>query len=175
MIEAVNSVLQNASVVRASVEQTSTADSFVANPERVQKAAEAPFIGGPHIFIDVNFDRAVIQIHDSDTGDVVAQFPSQSSLEVQARQTASLAAQQSAPAPSPQAAETVSTGSVDSSGATVSGTTDVPTPTPTGGDTGAGAPDVSTTTNAATAQQLAAFAAAAQSGNTNSGNVTLLA
>ena len=39
MIEAVNSVLANASLVRGNAEQVDVSKSFAANPDRVQEAA----------------------------------------------------------------------------------------------------------------------------------------
>ena len=154
MLEAVNSVLQSAPFVRASSEQTSTADSFAANPERVQRAApQAPFVS-PYIHMDVNFDKAVIQLRNGDTGDVIDQFPSESSLEQRARQLArqQVSAETQAAAPKqPEergAQEFVRQASPDT------------------GDSDAAA---------ITAQQQAAFAAAARSGNTNAGHVTLFA
>lgn len=87
MLEAVNSVLQTAPVARPQVEQQSTADSFAANPERVQKAPQAPFVS-PYIFVDVSNNTAVLQIRNSDTGDVENQFPSEARLQAQARERA---------------------------------------------------------------------------------------
>ncbi len=79
MIEAVNSVLSNASNVRASVEQNSTARSQSANPDKTQEAAKTPYVS-PYISIDSQSNRAVLQIRDSNTGDVVAQYPSEGQL-----------------------------------------------------------------------------------------------
>lgn len=84
MIEAVNSTIAASSLTRAVAEQQSSAESFVANPERVQRVAQAPFVS-PYISVDTNFDRAVLQIRDSDTGDVLAQYPTQSQLEAYRR------------------------------------------------------------------------------------------
>lgn len=92
MIEAVNSAVANASLVRGSAEQLSSAGA--ANVARARQEAQprelpvAPFVS-PYIVVDVNFDKAVLQIRDGDTGDVVDQFPSRSSLE--ARQRAEVA------------------------------------------------------------------------------------
>lgn len=80
MIEAVNSVLSNAVLARGSAEQQSVARSFAANPERVQEVAQAPYVS-PYISVNVNYNKAVLQIRDGDTGDVVRQFPSESQLE----------------------------------------------------------------------------------------------
>lgn len=80
MIEAVNSVLLNASASRQVVEQQSTARSGAANPTKVQEAATAtPFVS-PYISIDRGSNRAVLQIRDSDTGDVLSQYPTKTQL-----------------------------------------------------------------------------------------------
>lgn len=87
MIEAVNSVLANASLLRGHAEQGSSARSFTANPDRVQEAPQAPFVS-PYIMVDTNFDQAVLQIRDSNTGDVLRQFPSESALRARQSQEA---------------------------------------------------------------------------------------
>ena len=85
MIEAVNSVLSNAPYTKAVVEQQSAARSFAANPAQVQQASiQAPYIS-LYIKVDTNFDKAILQIRDSDTGDVVRQIPTESQLEAYRR------------------------------------------------------------------------------------------
>ena len=79
MIEAVNSVLSNSSATRIAAEQQTTARSFAANPEKVQEAAKTPYVS-PAISIDRASNKAIIQIRDSDTGDVVRQFPTEGQL-----------------------------------------------------------------------------------------------
>lgn len=79
MIEAVNSVLSNASATRVAVEPNSTARSLAANPEKVQEAAKTPYIS-PYISIDRNYNKAVLQIRDSETGDVLRQYPTEGQL-----------------------------------------------------------------------------------------------
>ncbi len=79
MIEAVNSVLSNASSNRVAVEQQSTVRSTAANPARTQEVAKTPYIS-PYISIDRNYNKAVLQIRDSETGDVVRQFPTEGQL-----------------------------------------------------------------------------------------------
>ncbi|MCI5060236.1 MAG: flagellar protein FlaG [Alphaproteobacteria bacterium] len=79
MIEAVNSVIANSSVARAPAEQQSTARSLSANPDKVQEVAEAPYVS-PYISIDRSSSRAILQIRDSDTGDVLRQFPTEGQL-----------------------------------------------------------------------------------------------
>lgn len=84
-IEAVNSVLSNAPYTRAVAEQQSVANSYAANPERVQQAVlQAPYLS-LYIKVDVNFDKAILQIRDGDTGDVVRQIPSEAQLEAYRR------------------------------------------------------------------------------------------
>jgi len=148
MLEAVNSVLQNAQFVRSNSEQTSSVDSFAANPERSQRVApQAPYIS-PYIHLDVNYDKAVILLRNGETGDVEGQFPSQATLEAQARAAAKrqVAVETEAATPSPKATEAPQ------------------------------APAPQQKADAAiSAQQQAAFSAAARSGNTNAGNITLFA
>ena len=99
MIEAVNSSVSSSAVLRATADQASTQRAQSANPARVQEAAEplrdapqVPYIS-PYIHLDLNYNKAVLQIRDSSTGDVVRQFPSEESLEV--RRLQSLRQQQS--------------------------------------------------------------------------------
>lgn len=94
MIEAVNSVLSSASVTRFTAEQQSTARSLIANPDKIQEAARAPYIS-PYISIDRQYNKAVLQIRDSDTGDVVTQYPTEGQLKAyQAAQRASSRSEQ---------------------------------------------------------------------------------
>ena len=87
MIEAVNSVLSNAPLLRGNAEQATSARA-VATAETVSRVPQAPYVS-PYISFDTNFDKAVLQIRDGDTGDVVRQFPSESALEaVRRAQTA---------------------------------------------------------------------------------------
>jgi len=82
MIEAVNSVISNVQAARSATDQLSSVRAVEANAVVATKPVErpvAPFIS-PYISVDVNFDKAVIQIRDSDTGDVVNQFPSEQTL-----------------------------------------------------------------------------------------------
>lgn len=79
MIEAVNSVLSNVSSNRVAVDQQSTARSYAANPEKTQEVAKTPYVS-PYISIDRNYNKAILQIRDSETGDVVRQFPTEGQL-----------------------------------------------------------------------------------------------
>jgi hypothetical protein len=158
MLEAVHAVLQSAPAVRPQAEQVSTAESFAANPDRVQKAPplQAPYVS-PYIFVDVALNKAVTQIRNGETGDVVGQFPTEASLRARA------SAAQQAEAPAPQAAALAR--EVDSAQAFVQNT--APPPVERG--------STNVSSAAATAQQQAAFAAAARAGNSNAGTVTLFA
>ena len=142
-VEAVNSVLQAAPVIRGNAEQNSTAESS-GNPERVQKVAEAPYVS-PYFTVDVQTNTFVTQIRDSSTGKVIEQIPSQRNIQV--KQQA-----EEVPAPQPE-----------------------PQPEAPQAPTIAVAPPAPQQNNAPTQQQLAAFTAAAQSGNTNAGSVSLFA
>ncbi|PZO88742.1 MAG: hypothetical protein DI626_01035 [Micavibrio aeruginosavorus] len=60
-------------------------NSFAANPDRVQQASlQAPYVS-LYIKVDVNFDKALLLMRDSDTGDVVRQIPSETQLEAYRR------------------------------------------------------------------------------------------
>jgi hypothetical protein len=97
MIEAVNSVLSNAAYTKTAIEQQSVAQSYAANPDRIQVAPQAPYIS-PYVHMDINFDKAVLQLRDSETGDVVRQIPTEGQLEAYKRaQAASTDAKKSAP------------------------------------------------------------------------------
>lgn len=93
MIEASNSIVASAGALRGVVEQASVSRSYASNPARVQEAAstnelpKAPYIS-PYISVNLDYDKAVLQIRDSDTGDVVQQFPSESRLAAQQRDLA---------------------------------------------------------------------------------------
>jgi len=79
MIEAVNSVLSNASVSRGVAEQQSASRSLASTPEVKKEAVKAPYVS-PYISVDATYNKAVLQIRDSDTGDVVRQFPTEGQL-----------------------------------------------------------------------------------------------
>ena len=80
MFEAVNSVISNAPFIKGVADQLSTGSTSAS----ALNAPEAPYIS-PHIVVDTDFDKAVIQIRDSDTGDVLNQFPSRETLAARAR------------------------------------------------------------------------------------------
>ncbi len=79
MLEAVNSVISNAPLLRGNAEQASAARSFASNPDRVQEVAQAPYIS-PYISVDNDYNKAVLQLRNSRTGDVEDQIPSEERL-----------------------------------------------------------------------------------------------
>lgn len=85
MIEAVNSTIANATAVRGLVGQIDSASvPAVSNVVPLDTASapevpQAPFIS-PYISVDLEFDKAVLQIRNSETGDVEQQFPTQSRM-----------------------------------------------------------------------------------------------
>jgi uncharacterized FlaG/YvyC family protein len=88
MFEAVNSVISNASFIRQAAEQQSSARSVASQTSEVSSISEtpkAPYIS-PYVTMDLNYDKAVLQIRDSDTGDVLKQFPSEETLASRQRQ-----------------------------------------------------------------------------------------
>ena len=127
MIEAVNSVISNAPLLRGNVAQLAASRSVAEEISPVADGPQAPFIS-PYISIDLNVNKAVIQIRDSETGDVVRQFPSESTL--QQRQRAETA-RSTAEALSVQAQLRSTPGEDSASTATVSvAAPRVETPTP---------------------------------------------
>lgn len=88
MIEAVNSVVANAALLRGNADQSQqdrlNTIASNAKSERVQMVL-APYVS-PFIQIDTNFKKAVLQVRDSDTGDVLNQFPSETTMRARAAQ-----------------------------------------------------------------------------------------
>jgi hypothetical protein len=162
MIEAANTVLQTSQFVRPQAVQNSAVESFAANPDRVQKVPLAPFVS-PYIHVDVNYNKAVLQLRNGDTGDVENQYPSPQTLEAQARYAAARQAaeqhqqdiqtQQQQPAPRQSGQQPQQQ--------TVQQPVSQPTPE-------------QKSAAAKAAQQYATFAAAAANGNSNAG-VTVFA
>ncbi len=88
MIEAVNSTIANAALVRNVAEQATAARLQSPPPaeERREIALpQAPYVS-PYIKVDTEFDTAVLQIRDSATGDVIDQFPRETTLAARQRQ-----------------------------------------------------------------------------------------
>ncbi len=83
MIEAVNSSVANAQILRGSAEQLSASSVAVkAAPVAVSEVSappKAPYIS-PYISVDTKSNKAVLQIRNSDTGEVEQQFPTKSRL-----------------------------------------------------------------------------------------------
>ena len=85
MVDAVSAVISSTPFLRRPAEGPEVQQQSVATSPSPSNAPQAPFIS-PFIAVNNDFDTAVIQIRDSDTGDVVRQFPSESTL--RARQSA---------------------------------------------------------------------------------------
>ena len=85
MVDVVNSALANAVILRGgagvqpSVANAANNSAPKAPIESVAKGPEAPYLS-LHISIDYDYDKAILQVRDSDTGDVQDQFPTQSRL-----------------------------------------------------------------------------------------------
>lgn len=79
MIEGINASIASSAVVRPLVDQAESLRSYAANPERVQQVVRAPYVS-PYVYVDTTFDKAVLQIRDSDSGDVIRQIPSENQL-----------------------------------------------------------------------------------------------
>ncbi len=76
MIDAVNSTIANTLPMRSGVSLDGVEPPV---PSEAPRAPQAPFVS-PYIAVDLDFDKAVLQIRDSETGDVKQQFPTQSRL-----------------------------------------------------------------------------------------------
>ncbi len=89
MIEAVNSAVANASLIRANGDQSQQARlSSIASSSNTEDGVElqlAPYVS-PFIEMDTNFNKAVLQIRDSSTGEVQRQFPSETTMRARAAQ-----------------------------------------------------------------------------------------
>lgn len=86
MIEAVNSALANSVATRGEVVQASSTNSFAANPERIQAVAPAPYLT-TKVRMDNDFDRAVLEFREAETGDVISQTPTEQQLQAYRKQT----------------------------------------------------------------------------------------
>lgn len=83
MIEAVNSTVANATTVRGVVGQVDSASIAsvstvlpASGSDAAPNAPQAPFVS-PYIAVDLNFNTPVLQIRDTQTGDVKQQFPTE--------------------------------------------------------------------------------------------------
>ena len=107
MLEAVNSVISNASLLRGQSEQQSQSRALATNPDSVQVVPQAPYIS-PYIRIDSNYNTAVLVIRDRDTGDTLTTIQSDASLQARADAAARSRADilgTDTPAPQQQAAQ----------------------------------------------------------------------
>ncbi|MDH5722203.1 MAG: hypothetical protein OEY94_02640 [Alphaproteobacteria bacterium] len=82
MVDAVNAAISSVSTLPAASREAAVVASSIlaADSSSVVSMPQAPYVS-PYIHVDLNFDTAVLQIRDSDTGDVVEQFPSESRLQ----------------------------------------------------------------------------------------------
>lgn len=95
MIEAVKSTVANSSLLRGSVEQSSTLNSYAANPDKIQVVSQAPYVS-PRVRVDVNTKIAILEFREALSGEVLAQIPSEQAIRTyklrEARGDAQLAA-----------------------------------------------------------------------------------
>ena len=88
MIEAVNSVLANAPLIKSSaVKDSQVQEAARSIVESVSSQPKAPYVS-PYISMDVNLNKAVIQIRDAETGDVVETLSSPKNADQQRRSEA---------------------------------------------------------------------------------------
>lgn len=79
MIEAVKSTVANSALHRGSMDQSSTLNSFAANPDKIQQVSQAPYVS-PTVRVDVNTKIAILEFRESITGEVLAQIPSEQAI-----------------------------------------------------------------------------------------------
>lgn len=79
MIEAIKSSVANSVLQRGSVDQSSTLNSFAANPDKVQSVSQTPYVS-PTVRVDVNTKIAILEFRESTTGEVVTQIPSEQAI-----------------------------------------------------------------------------------------------
>lgn len=127
MIEAVKSTVASNALLRGSVDQSSTLNSFAANPDKLQSVSQPPYVS-PTVRIDVNSKIAILEFRESLTGQVLAQIPSEQAIRSyklrQAKEDAELVAQLTKKTGTQNGAASGSTG------ATVTATTAAPVPQP---------------------------------------------
>lgn len=167
MIEGVNSSLQTSQLLRASVQQSSGADVFSADAAPVQKIARAPSMS---VYVDIDYDTAVLQFRNAETRTVIDQIPSETLLQYRARDEARrISVQQEAQQPlseaRPQSTDVAASPEQKQAAKKSSATPTKTTAQPSPQTADAPAPR----TSAPTQQQMAAFASAASAGNTNAG------
>lgn len=79
MIEGINASIASAALVRPVVDQVERVASYAANPEQVQRVAAPPYLS-LYVSMNVEIDKAVLQFRDADSGDVLAQIPSEKQI-----------------------------------------------------------------------------------------------
>jgi hypothetical protein len=96
MIEAVKSTVASNALLKGNVDQSSTLNSFAANPDKVQNVSQAPYVS-PTVRVDVNTKIAILEFRESLSGQVLAQIPSEQAIRSyklrQAKEDAQLAVQ----------------------------------------------------------------------------------
>jgi len=80
MIEAIKSTLALSVTTKNTVQQNSTAKSLSANPDKTQEVAKVPYVS-PYIRVEQETGKAVLQIRDSDTGNIRYEFPTKNQIE----------------------------------------------------------------------------------------------
>lgn len=95
MIEAVKSTVASSALLRGNVDQSSTLNSFTANPDKLQAVTQAPYIS-PTVRVDPTTKVAILEFREALTGEVLAQIPSEQALRTYKLREAKEAAEQSA-------------------------------------------------------------------------------
>lgn len=93
MVDVIGPATVGAQVPRYGSQQSQSATSVDLSALELKGGPEAPYIS-PYISVDINYNKAVLQIRDSDTGDVLKQFPSESRLQQIRQETAARQAEE---------------------------------------------------------------------------------
>lgn len=181
MIEAVNSTIANAALVRNIAEQVSSArlqSSSLAQERREVSAPVAPYVS-PYIKVDTEFDKAVLQIRDASTGDVIDQYPRETTMAARQREEILRDAQikkaeQSARDAESQEARAENAAS-SRTGSSIQPSSYTNTTSNTAFIAQSSAIDVTTPSVSNASLAVAAFASGAQSGVSNSQGVSVTA
>jgi len=83
MIEAVNSVIASASLLNYKDQQVEAASTNTVPLDSVSQGPVAPYVD--RYSVNTDFDTTVLEVRDNDTGDVLKQFPAESTLEARQR------------------------------------------------------------------------------------------
>lgn len=89
MLDAITSSALNAGYARVETDKVSVARSVDTTAPIKNTASSAPYYS-PYIFVDSNYDKAILAIRDNNTGSVTQQYPSPNQIRAYQRAQAAL-------------------------------------------------------------------------------------